>query len=104
MNIYVATISPQLSEEEIKEAFATYGKLSSVELVKDRFTGKLIGFGFIEMPRKTEAEAAIAGLNGKKLKGKKLTVKEANSHQGSFRNDTRRKNGELSFGRTTWSK
>jgi RNA recognition motif-containing protein len=104
MNIYVATISPQLTEEEIKEAFAAYGKLSSVELVKGRYTGKLIGFGFIEMPRKTEAEAAIAGLNGKKFKGKKITVKEARSHQGVFRNHTRRKNGEPSFGRTTWSR
>jgi RNA recognition motif-containing protein len=104
MNLYVATISPQLTEEEIKEAFAAYGKLSSVELVKGRYTGNLIGFGFIEMPRKTEAEAAIAGLNGKKFKGKKLTVKESNSHAGSFRNDTRRKNGEPGFGRTTWSR
>lgn len=104
MNIYVATISPQLSEEEIKEAFANYGKISSVDLVKDRHTGKLIGFGFVEMPRKTEAEAAIAGLNGKKFKGKKLTVKEDHFHQGSLRNDIRRKNGEPSFGRTTWSK
>ena len=104
MNIYVATISPQLTEKEIKEAFAAYGKLSSVELVKDRYTGKLRGFGYVEMPRKTEAEAAIAGLNGKKFKGKKLTVKEARSHQGSFRDDIREKNGEPSFGRTTWSR
>jgi RNA recognition motif-containing protein len=104
MNIYVATISPRLTEEEIKEAFAAYGKLSSVELVKGRYTGNLIGFGFIKMPRKAEAEAAIAGLNGKKLKGKKLTVKEARSHRGSFRDDRREKTGELSFGHTTWSR
>lgn len=104
MNIYVATISPQLTEEEIKKAFAAYGKLSSVELVKDRHTGNLRGFGFIEMPRETEAEAAIAGLNGKKFKGKKLTVKKARSHQGIFRDDIRGKNGKSSFGYTTWSR
>lgn len=104
MNIYVASISPQSTEEEIKEAFAAYGKLSSVELIKGRYTGKLIGFGFIEMPRKSEAEAAIAGLNGKKFNGKKLTVKESDCYQGSFRDDRREKNGKLSFGRTTWSK
>jgi RNA recognition motif-containing protein len=104
MNIYVATISPQLTEEEIKEAFAAYGKLSSVKLTKGMHTGKLIGFGFVEMPEKAEAEAAIAGLNGKKFKGKKLTVKEARSHKGSFRNDIRAKNGELCFGCTTWSR
>jgi RNA recognition motif-containing protein len=80
MNIYVATISQQSTEEEIKKAFAAHGKISSFKLIRDRCTGALKGFGFIEMPKKTEAEAAIAGLNGKKFKGKKLTVKEARSN------------------------
>ena len=104
MNIYVGRISSQLTEKEIKEAFAAYGQISSIELIKDRHTDKLRGFGYVEMPEKTEAEAAIAGLNGKKFKGKKLTVKEARSHQGSFRDDIRGKNGEPRFGRTTWSR
>ncbi len=105
MNIYVGRISSQLTEREIEEVFAAYGKLSWIELVKDRYTGKRIGFGFIEMPKKREAEAAIAGLNGKKIKGEKLVVNESNSHRGSFRDDTRGKNGEPSFGRiTTWSR
>lgn len=80
MNIYVATISPQLTEEEMKKAFAAYGKLSAVRLVKDRYTGASRGFGFVEMPKKAEAEAAIAGLNGKVFKGKKIIVKEARSN------------------------
>ena len=104
MNIYVGNISSQLTEEELKEAFATYGVTSSVKIIKDRYTGEPRGFGFVEMPEKTEAEAAIAGLNGKNFKGKTLSVKEARSHQGSFRADTRGKNGEPNFGRTTWSR
>jgi RNA recognition motif-containing protein len=80
MNIYVATIPPQVTEAEIKKAFAAYGKISSFKLIKDMYTGALKGFGFIEMPKETEAEAAIAGLNGKKFKGKKLTVKKNDSN------------------------
>jgi RNA recognition motif-containing protein len=80
MNIYVATIPPQLTEAKIKKAFAAYGKISSFNLIKDMYTGSLKGFGFIEMPEETEAEAAIAGLNGKKFNGKKLTVRKNNSN------------------------
>jgi len=98
MNIYVATISPQLTEEEIKEAFAAYGKLSSFKLIKDMYTGTLKGFGFIGMPSKTEAEAAIAGLNGKKFKGKKLTVKEARSNPDGIIVGPRGRSGTSSYG------
>ncbi len=99
MNIYVATISPQLTEEEIKEAFAAYGKLSSFRLVKDRYTGVSRGFGFVEMPKKTEAEAAIAGLNGKEFKGKKLTVNEARSNPDGIIMGPRR-SGTTNYGRS----
>ena len=77
MNIYVGNISSQLSEEELKEAFSSYGEVSSAKLIKDKYTGELRGFGFVEMSEKSEAEAAIAGLNGKELKGKTLNVNEA---------------------------
>ncbi len=77
MNIYVGNISSQLTEEEIKEAFSSYGELSSVKIIKDKYTGENRGFGFIEMPEENEAEAAITGLNGKELKGKELKVNKA---------------------------
>jgi len=99
MNIYVATISPELTEEEIKEAFAAYGKLSSVRLIKDRYSGASRGFGFVEMPRKVEAEAAIAGLNGKEFKGKKIIVKEARSNPDGIIAGPRR-GGASSYGRS----
>ncbi|MEJ2306775.1 MAG: NADP-dependent isocitrate dehydrogenase, partial [candidate division WOR-3 bacterium] len=68
MNIYVGNISSQLTEEEMNKEFSSYGELTSVRLIKDKFTGENRGFGFVEMPKDEEAEAAIAGLNGKELK------------------------------------
>jgi len=97
MNIYVGNISSQLTEEEINEAFAAYGELTSVRIIKDRYTGEPRGFGFIEMPKKTEAEAAIAGLNGKDLKGKTLNVNEARPRTEGSRS------GSPSGGRSQWS-
>ncbi len=97
MNIYVGNISSQLTEEELNEAFASYGTLTSVRIIKDKYTGDPRGFGFVEMPDKAEAEAAIAGLNGKELKGKELNVNEARPRTESFRG------GAPRGGRAPWS-
>ena len=104
MNIYVGSISSQSTEKEIKKVFEAYGKISSIELIKDRYTDELRGFGYIEMPEKTEAEAAIAGLNGKKFNGKKLTVNEARSHRNNPKGKVKEIIGSSSFGRTSWLK
>lgn len=77
MNIYIGNISRDLSEDELREAFAAYGQVSSVNIIKDKFTGEYRGFAFVEMPVKEEAEAAISGLNGRELKGRALNVNEA---------------------------
>lgn len=77
MNIYIGNISRDLSEEELHDAFAAFGQVSTVNIIKDKFTGEYRGFAFVEMPKKEEAEAAIAGLNGKDLKGRVLNVNEA---------------------------
>ncbi len=77
MNIYVGNISRDLSEDELREAFASFGQVSSVNIIKDKFTGEYRGFAFVEMPVKEEAEAAISSLNGKELKGRALNVNEA---------------------------
>ncbi len=77
MNIYIGNISRDLSEDELRDAFAAFGQVSSVNIIKDKFTGEYRGFAFVEMPVKEEAEAAISGLNGKELKGRALNVNEA---------------------------
>jgi RNA recognition motif-containing protein len=77
MNIYVGNLSYSLSESELRDAFAGFGEVSSVKVLMDRETGRSRGFGFVEMPNQSEAEAAIAQLNGKELSGRALRVNEA---------------------------
>jgi len=77
MDIYVGNISSEVGEQELREAFEAHGQVTSVRLIKDRYTGQPRGFGFVEMPQKSEAEAAVNALNGTELKGQALTVNEA---------------------------
>jgi len=77
MNIYVGNLSRDLTESDLREAFAAYGEVQSAAIIKDKFSGESRGFGFVEMPNKDEAEKAIAALNGKDLKGRTATVNEA---------------------------
>lgn len=77
MNIYVGNIAREATEDELRQAFEAFGKVDTVSILKDKFTGEARGFGFIEMPVKDEAEAAISNLNGKDFKGRALTVNEA---------------------------
>jgi len=77
MNIYVGNLSQEVMETDLLEAFQAFGQVSSAKIITDRYTGKSRGFGFVEMPIKADAEAAITGLNNKELKGKTLNVNEA---------------------------
>jgi RNA recognition motif-containing protein len=77
MNIYVGNLAREVTEEDVRQAFAAFGQVASVTILKDRFSGESRGFGFVEMPAKAEAEAAITGLKGKELKGRTLNVNEA---------------------------
>ncbi len=79
MNIYVGNLSFDSNEEELRSTFEAFGKVESVNVIKDKYTGQSRGFGFVEMPDKTEAQAAVQGLNGKELKGRTLSVNEARS-------------------------
>ncbi len=77
MNIYVGNLSYEVTEEDLKTAFETFGAVDTVKVIKDNYTGRSKGFGFVEMPTKSEAQSAIEGLNGKDLKGRNLNVNEA---------------------------
>jgi RNA recognition motif-containing protein len=77
MNIYVGNLSYEATEEDLQQAFEAFGQVESVKIIKDRYSGESRGFGFVEMPAKAEANSAIEGLNGKELKGQRLTVNEA---------------------------
>jgi RNA recognition motif-containing protein len=82
MNIYVGNISSEVSQEDLKNAFAEFGQVASAQIIMDKFTGESRGFGFVEMPSKAEAESAISGLNGTQLMGQTLTVNEARPRTG----------------------
>jgi RNA recognition motif-containing protein len=77
MNIYVGNLSYGMSEDELREAFSAHGEVSSAKILMDRETGRSRGFGFVEMPNQSEAEAAIAQLNGKDVGGRPLRINEA---------------------------
>jgi cold-inducible RNA-binding protein len=77
MNIYVGNLSFDVTDDELRQLFSTYGEVESASVVKDRFSGESRGFGFVEMPAKKDADAAIAGLNGTDVKGRSITVNEA---------------------------
>jgi RNA recognition motif-containing protein len=77
MNIYVGNLSRDVTDDDLQEAFGAFGKVTSAVVIKDIFSGKSKGFGFVEMPAKVEAQSAINGMSGKELKGMTIVVSEA---------------------------
>ena len=77
MNIHVANLAREGTEEELRRAFEPFGQVAAVRIVTDRYSGVSRGFGFVEMSDKAEAQAAIEGLNMKELAGPTLDVGEA---------------------------
>jgi len=94
MNLYVGNLSFETSEDELQSVFAPYGKVESVTIIRDKFSGDSRGFGFVEMPDQAEAMAAVSGLAGKELRGRPITVNEARP-----RDDTQRRSGRNRGGR-----
>jgi RNA recognition motif-containing protein len=88
MNIYVGNLSYTVTEEDLQKAFEAFGQVASISIIRDKFSNQSKGFGFVEMPSKEEAQAAIDGMNGKDLKGRAVNVNEARP-----RTDDRRSGG-----------
>lgn len=82
MNIYVGNLSYDMTDSELREAFAAFGEVTSAKVISDRDTGRSKGFGFVEMSDSSEAEAAINALNGNDVGGRPLRVSEARPRQG----------------------
>jgi RNA recognition motif-containing protein len=102
MKIYVGNLAYDVTEDDLTAEFGVYGKVESVAVPADRISGRPRGFAFVEMASKSEAEAAITGLNGKMMKDRTIVVNEArprpdNRGGGSFGN--RRSGGYNSGGR-----
>jgi RNA recognition motif-containing protein len=77
MNIYVGSLTYDVTEDEIRDVFSPYGEISSISIIKDKFSGKSKGFGFVEMPKQEEAEEAIKCLDESEMKGRNIKVNEA---------------------------
>ena len=75
--LYVGNLSYNVRDEDLQQAFAQYGNVSSAKVMMDRDTGRSKGFGFVEMSSDAEAQAAINGMNGQALDGRAIVVNEA---------------------------
>ena len=88
MKIYIGNLSPEVTEQDLRQEFEAFGKVDSVSVITDKFSGRSKGFAFVEMPTVSEGQAAITGLNGKTLKERTLTVNTARprteNRSGSF--------------------
>ncbi|MDD2770246.1 MAG: RNA-binding protein [Methylococcus sp.] len=95
--LYVGNLNFRVSDVDLERTFAAYGTVKLAQVVMDRETGRSRGFGFVEMGSDQEAQAAIAGLNGKEIDGRSLTVNEARPPEkrggGGFGGESRRGGG-----------
>lgn len=92
MNIYIGNLAFNITEESLRSMFEAFGEIESAKVIKDRFTGRSKGFGFVEMPSNSEADQAIKALNGKFIEGRNIKVNQANpGGKKSRRSSNRRK-------------
>ena len=82
MNIYVGNLSYEVTEEELRNEFAAFGDVASVNIIKDKYSGQSKGFAFVEMSTRREAQKAISMLNKRGFMEKELLVKEARVRPG----------------------
>ena len=76
-NIYVGNLSYEATEDDLRSAFEAHGEVSSVAIIRDKMSGKSRGFGFVEMPEKNQAMAAIQAMNLQEVRGRAITANEA---------------------------
>jgi RNA recognition motif-containing protein len=81
MNIYVGNLAADVTEDDLRKLFEAFGQVESANVVKDKFSGQSRGFGFVDMPSRKDGISAIAGVNGKSVKGQALKVDEAHPRQ-----------------------
>ena len=77
MNIFLGNLARDVTEEDIRAEFVVFGEVTSISIIKDKYSGQPRGFAFVEMANNEEGEAAIAGLKGKMLKERTLDISES---------------------------
>lgn len=84
MNIYVANLSFNIQDDELRKLFATYGEVSSAKVIMDKFSNRSKGFGFVEMPNEKDGQKAIDELHGSMVDGRPITVNPAKPKKESW--------------------
>ncbi|UCG43758.1 MAG: RNA-binding protein [candidate division WOR-3 bacterium] len=97
--IFVGNLPFSATDAQLSELFAKHGEVSSAEIVKDKYTDRSRGFGFVEMASNEEAAAAISALSGHEMDGRALTVNEARARTD---NGGRRGGGRNFGGGNRW--
>ena len=77
MNLYVGNLNYDMTEDELRNAFAEHGEVQTAKIITDKFTGRSRGFGFVEMASQEAGSAAMENMNGKDMGGRQLVVNEA---------------------------
>lgn len=77
MNIYVGNLAHSATEDSLKKLFEQFGTVTTVKIIKDKFSGEPRGFGFVEMSSATEAKEAISNLDNTEFEGRQIRVNEA---------------------------
>lgn len=85
--LFVGGLPFSTTDDELAEAFASFGTVASAKVITDRDTGRSKGFGFVEFEKDDEGKAAEAGMNGKELGGRSVTVNEARPREERPRRD-----------------
>jgi RNA recognition motif-containing protein len=101
-SIYVGNLSYDATEEDIRQAFAQYGDVATVNVIMDRETGRPRGFAFVEMPNGSEAKEAIEKLNETEIAGRAVIVNEARPKQDRPRGGGGGRRGGGGGGRGRW--
>lgn len=100
MNIHVGNLSPEVTEDQLRQEFTAFGKVTTVNIIKDKHSGHSRGFAFVEMPTVSEGQAAVAGLKAKILNDRTLDVTEARprSEKGGGGSYAGRRSGKFGGG------
>ncbi len=84
INIYIGNLSYRATEGDIRQAFEQFGEVASVQIIKDRETGRSRGFAFVEMPNSEEAKQAIDQLDSSEIAGRPVKINEARPRRERF--------------------
>ena len=93
MIIFVGNLSYEVTEDDLREEFSSFGEVASITIMKDKYTGQSRGFGFVEMPVLSEGQAAIIALNGKMVQNRQINVSGARERSDSGRSPGNKKSG-----------